>query len=118
MKTATLLIAAAVLTVSCGRNDSQTSKMTLNGCLQAGEQGLAPNDAARPADADRFVLADSSNPAAPLYVLDGKADELRSLLGQQVEITGELKGGADAASANPRNFDVDSVRMIAATCNR
>jgi hypothetical protein len=113
MKTATLLIAAAVLTVACGRN-AQPGTMTLNGCLQAGEQGLA-SDPSRPAEnVDRFVLADANTPAGSLYVLDGDKDELRQHVGHQVEVTGKLED--TSTTTGPRPFDVDSLKMIAATC--
>jgi hypothetical protein len=145
MNTRTLWIGAAVLVLAagCNRNDidRQTSdgspqagdraKVTLTGCLQAGEQGLAsrePNAASRSAEnIDRFVLANAMPPGSPsaspadstgpLYILEGKTDELRQHVGQQVEITGEQDYDAsDANTANTRRIDVESVRMIAASC--
>jgi hypothetical protein len=144
MNTRTLWIGAAalVLTVGCNRNDiggrtsdgpgiGDQAKLTLTGCLQAGEQGLAsrePNAASRSAEnVDRFVLANAMPPGspsasspdstAPLYVLEGKTDELRQHVGHQVEITGEPDDNpSDANTANTRRIEVESVRMIAANC--
>jgi hypothetical protein len=142
MNTRTLWIGAAVLALAagCNRDITQTSngypqtgdqaKVTLTGCLQAGEQGLAssePNAASRSAEGvDRFVLANAMPPGSPsasstdstgpLYVLEGKSDELRQHVGQQVEITGEPEDNSSDANANTRRIEVESVRMIAATC--
>lgn len=142
MNIRTLWIGAAVLVLAagCNRNDRRTSsglpqndqaKVTLTGCLQSGEQGLAPSEpssASRSAEGvDRFVLANAAPPAqpsasstdstGPLYILEGKNDELRQHVGQQVEITGEPKNtSSDANSASTRHIEVDSVRMIAANC--
>ena len=155
MKTGNLWIAVAVLVLAaaCNRNDRQSSgsvldrngrqaMLTVTGCLQAGEQGLAsrePNAASRSAEGiDRFVLAnatppttspssDASQPSTsataatgPLYVLEGKKDELRTHLGQQVEITGKPENGGssrpDPNQPNAQRLEVESVRMIAANC--
>jgi hypothetical protein len=143
MNTRTLWIGAAVLVLAagCNRNDRTSAgnprtgdqaKITLTGCLQSGEQGLAssePNAASRSAEGvDRFVLANAMPPGSPsaapspdssgpLYILEGKKDELRQHVGQQVEITGDQQSdSSDPARANTRRIDVDSVRMIAANC--
>ena len=141
MRTGTLWIGAAVLVLAaaCNRNDTrstngypdndrQASNITLTGCLQPGEQGLAPNGAgARTSEnVDRFVLANArtaaSEPASstdssgPLYILEGKADELREHVSQQVQITGKLEDSS--AAGNSRRVEVDSVRMISATCSQ
>ena len=138
MKTGTLWIAAAVLvlTAGCNRNDRQTSSgsvldrntdrqasITLTGCLQPGEQGLAsrePNAASRSAEGvDRFVLANAT-PSSPLYILEGKKDELRTHIGQQVEVTGKPEDGVSSSSdpnqPNAQHLEVESVRMIAPNC--
>jgi hypothetical protein len=133
MNTRTLWIGAAalVLAAGCNRNDRTSigapgtgdqAKVTLTGCLQAGEQGLAQE----PNAADRFVLANAMPPGSPssaspdstgpLYILEGKTDELRQHVGQQVEITGEPEDNSSDASANRRRIEVESVRMIAANC--
>jgi len=138
MRTGTLLIGAVtlVLAAGCNRNFGQTStgapsgdqaKVTLTGCLQPGEQGLAsrePNSASRSAEGiDQFVLADAKMPAAAsnepgrLYVLDGQKDELRQHVGQQVEVIGEAKGSSDSPDqGNAQRFEVESVKMIAERC--
>jgi hypothetical protein len=141
MNTRTLWIGAAalVLAAGCNRNDVRTgdagspdeAKMTLVGCLQPGEQGLAsgePNAASRSAeDVDQFVLANATTPASPsgspgdasgpLYILEGKTDELRQHVGQQVEIVGEAEDdSSDPSRGNARRIEVESVRMIAANC--
>jgi hypothetical protein len=157
MKTGTLWIAAAVLVLAagCNRNDRQTSSgsvldrntdrqasITLTGCLQPGEQGLAsrePNAASRSAEGvDRFVLANATPPSAspssdasqpstsataatgPLYILEGKKDELRQHVGQQVEVTGKPADRASSSSdpnqPNAQYLEVESVRMIAQNC--
>ena len=147
MKTATLWIgtAALVLTVACNRNDAgkgsvlggdrNQAKMTLTGCLQSGEQGLAsrePNSTSRSAEgADQFVLTNAKMPASPsasspaasgsLYILEGEKAELQQHVGQQVEIVGEPKNDppstTDTNRPNVRRLDVDSVRMIAEHCS-
>jgi hypothetical protein len=144
MNTRTLWIGAAVLVLAagCNRNDSTSTgnprngdqaKITLTGCLQSGEQGLAssePNGASRSGEgADRFVLANAMPPGSPsaspstdssgpLYVLEGKKDELRQHVGQQVEITGDQQDERDSSDSarGARHIEVDSVRMIAANC--
>jgi hypothetical protein len=122
-------VAVLVAASACNRNDTprdqQAGNITLTGCLQTGEQGLAsPPPEGAAANADQFVLANAKTPAqsadpnastGPLYILDGNKDEFRQHVSQQVEVTGELK---DSAAGSPQRFDVDSVRMIAATCAR
>jgi hypothetical protein len=152
MKTATLWIGAAalVLTVACNRNeaakgsvlggDRNQAKMTLTGCLQSGEQGLAsrePNSTSRsPEGADQFVLTNAKMPGSPadsspsasspastgsLFILEGEKAELQQHVGQQVEVVGEPKNDRastpDANRANVRRLDVESVRMIAEHCS-
>jgi hypothetical protein len=126
-------------------NDRQ-ARITVTGCLQPGEQGLSrePNSASRSGEGvDRFMLTNatpatqSSSPDAsrspspsssasatastgPLYMLEGKTDELRTHIGQQVEVTGQPEdNGRDGANPNQPNaqrLEVESVRMIAQTC--
>jgi len=139
MKTGTLWIEAAVIVLAagCNRSDRQTSsgsvldrnndrqaRITVTGCLQPGEQGLAsrePNAASRSAEGvDRFVLANTTPATAPLYILEGKKDELRTHIGQQVEVTGKPEDGvsssSDANQPNAQHLEVESVRMIAQNC--
>ena len=142
--------AVLVLAAGCNRNDRQSSsgsvldrnndqaRITVTGCLQPGEQGLEPNAASRSAESvDRFVLANatpsSASPSSeasqpststaaigPLYILDGKKDELRQHIGQQVEVTGKPEDGVPSSSdpnqPNAQHLEVESVRMIAANC--
>ena len=126
MNTRTLWIGAVVLVLAagCNRNDRQTSNpqdgdrqastITLTGCLQPGEQGLAsrePNAASRSSEGvDQFVLANAKTPAPsrrqgqridstnPLYILEGKNDELRQHIGQQVEVVGKPQ---DSSASSP-----------------
>jgi hypothetical protein len=136
MKTGTLWIAAAalVLAAGCNRSDRQTSsgsvldrnsdrqaKITVTGCLQPGEQGLEPNAASRSAEGvDRFVLANTTPATGPLYIVEGKKDELRQHIGQQVEVTGKPEDGVSSSSdpnqPNAQHLEVESVRMIAQNC--
>ena len=142
-------MAAAVLMLAagCNRNDRQTSsgsvldrnndrqaRITVTGCLQPGEQGLEPNAASRSAEGvDGFVLAnatpssEASQPSTsataaigPLYILEGKKDELRQHIGQQVEVTGKPEDGVPSSSdpnqPNAQHLEVESVRMIAQNC--
>lgn len=157
MNRRTLWIGAAVLVIASGCNRSNTdsrtgsvldnrdndrqARITVTGCLQAGEQGLGsrePNAAARSAEGvNQFVLAnampasgstsgDASTPPAsgnasttgPLYILEGRANELRTHVGQQVEITGEPQqsDSADANQPHAQRLQVESVRMISQRC--
>ena len=146
MNTRTLWIGAAVLvlTAGCNRSNTQTSNpqdgdrqastITLTGCLQPGEQGLAsrePNAASRSSEGvDQFVLANAKTPGSeagaandstnPLYILQGKNDELRQHVGQQVEVVGKPQDSSasapDSSPGNTRRLEVESVRMIAANC--
>lgn len=146
MNTRTLWMGAVVLVLAAGCNrsntqtsnpqdrDRQASTITLTGCLQPGEQGLAsrePNAASRSSEGvDQFVLANAKMPGSatgaandstnPLYILEGKNDELREHVGQQVEVVGKPQDSSASASdsnqGNTRRLDVESVRMIAATC--
>ena len=121
------------------RNNDRQARITVTGCLQPGEQGLEPSAASRSAEGvDRFVLANatpsSASPSSeasqpstaataaigPLYILDGKKDELRQHIGQQVEVTGKPEDGVPSSSdpnqPNAQHLEVESVRMIAANC--
>jgi hypothetical protein len=149
MRLRTLWIGAAVIAAACGTqsaNEAQqeaaeqraeNDNITVAGCLQPGEQGLADNSAgARTAeDVDRFMLTNATITAAgssaeagaatPLYVLEGKTDELRQHLGQQVEVSGEIdrnllgKPETDSSgSPASQRIEVESVRMVAANCSR
>ena len=156
MNTRTLWIGAAVLVLAagCNRNrdasdgsvlgndNDRQARITVTGCLQAGEQGLAsrePNAASRSAEGvNRFILAnatpasaspssDATQPSTsataatgPLYILEGKTDELRTHVGQQVEITGKPDNGSfspDPNQPNAQRLEVESVRMLAARCS-
>lgn len=146
MKTGTLCIGAAVLVLAagCNRNDrtgsgsvldrtnDRQARITVTGCLQPGEQGLAsrePNAASRSAEGvDRFVLANVTPSATsatattgPLYILEGKKDELRTHIGHQVEVTGKpedrVSSSSDPNQPNARHLEVESVRMIAQNCD-
>jgi hypothetical protein len=141
MNRRTLWIGAAVLVLAagCNRNrDANTgsvldngrqARITVTGCLQAGEQGLGsrePNAAARSAEGvNRFVLANATQSASsatgsttPLYVLEGQANVLRTHVGQQVEITGEPEDRypSDGNQPTAQRLQVESVRMIAKRC--
>jgi hypothetical protein len=120
--------------------NERQARITVTGCLQAGEQGLGsrePNAAARSAEGvNQFVLAnampasgstsgDASKPSAPgsgatgpLYILEGRANELRTHVGQQVEITGQPQESdpADANKPSAQRLEVESVRMISQRC--
>jgi hypothetical protein len=116
MKTRNLWIAAAALSAACGMG---ARDVTVTGCLQSGEQGLAsPSDApASPENVNRFVLADTSSAsAAPLYVLEGKKEELRQHLSQQIEVKGRLADTSTSTTSNPKRLDVNSVKVITETC--
>lgn len=146
MNTRTLWMGAVVLVLAAGCNrsntqtsnpqdgDRQASTITLTGCLQPGEQGLAsrePNAASRSSESvDQFVLANAKMPGSaaggandstnPLYILQGKNDELRQHVGQQVEVVGKPQdssaSASDSSPGNTRRLEVESVRMIAANC--
>ena len=152
--------ALAVAFAGCNARPGSENKVTVAGCVQSAEQGLASADAK---DINKFMLtnvassaaaapsAAPNEPAAPnpsaapndqprsdqprsdaaappaaapistLYMLDGKTSELREHLNHQVEITGRLDHESNAkdstaATARPE-LHVDSVRMIAASCN-
>jgi hypothetical protein len=144
MNTRTLWIGAVVLVLAAGCNrsntqtsnaqdgDRQASTITLTGCLQPGEQGLASREpASRSSEGvDQFVLANAKTPGSeagrandstnPLYILQGKNDELRQHVGQQVEVVGKPQdssaSASDSSQGNTRRLEVESVRMIAANC--
>ena len=146
MNTRTLWMGAVVLVLAAGCNrsntqtsnpqdgDRQASTITLTGCLQPGEQGLAsrePNAASRSSESvDQFVIANAKMPGSaagaandstnPLYILQGKNDELRQHVGQQVEVVGKPQdssaSASDSSPGNTRRLEVESVRMIAANC--
>ena len=119
-------------------NDRQ-ARITVSGCLQSAEQGLGsrePNAASRSAEGvDRFVLAplaqspssssqpstSATEPTGPLYLLEGKHDELRTHVGQQIEVTGK-PADTDQSASNPnqpeaQRLEVESLRMLAASCS-
>jgi len=146
MSTRTLVwvAAAAISVVGCDRDGDRlaNNEITVTGCLQPAEQGLAaePNAAAPTAEGvDRFVLSNADAPAGsasapggstsstePLYVLQGEEDELRKHAGHLVEVKGELedddriassdRSDTTQTSANMRRLEVESVRMIAPSC--
>jgi hypothetical protein len=138
-------VALAAVVAGCNRpgSDQQSANtVTVAGCVQSAEQGLAaPSSDSKP---DRFMLTNASlspsgaasstasdaaksdpaaapriTPPGTMYMLDGKTDELREHLNKQVEITGRLDNAAADAPAAPaprQELHVDSVRAIAATC--
>ena len=67
--------------------------------------------------------ASASGTTRQTYILEGKEDELRTHVGQQVEITGKPADDDDSSSsssstqANAQRLEVESVRMIAQNCN-
>jgi hypothetical protein len=155
MKHVITISAAALLAVCVGCNRpggdrNAANTVTVTGCVQAAEQGLAsPSADSKP---DKFILTnanvagggavapaadaapkrDAPSDAAPapeaaasgaMYMLDGKTDELRAHLNQQVEITGKIDANTlrDPSTSSPeprQELNVDSVRMVAATCSR
>lgn len=142
MDTRTLWIGAAVLVLAAGCNRSnrdertgsvldnnRQARITVTGCLQAGEQGLGsrePNAASRSAEGvNRFVLANATQSTtsatgstSPLYVLEGQANVLRTHVGQQVEVTGQPEGTYPSEGNQPsaKRLQVESVKMIAQRC--
>jgi hypothetical protein len=142
MNRRTLWIGAAVLVLAAGCNRNNTdertgsvldsdrqARITVTGCLQAGEQGLGsrePNAAARSAEgANRFVLANATQSSSsatgsttPLYILEGQTNVLRTHVGQQVEITGQAEGTypSDGNEPSGQRLQVESVKMIAQRC--
>ena len=122
------------------RANGQQASITVSGCLQAGEQGLGsrePNAASRSAEGvNRFVLANATSSAStppsdasrpptsttgPLYILEGRANELRTHVGQQVEVTGRpddtRSSSADPNQPNAQILRVESVRMVNMRCD-
>jgi hypothetical protein len=83
----------------------------------------APGDQARsdPARSDAAATP-ATPPTGTMYLLDGKKSELREYLNQQVEVTGRVDHDqAKRSSAPPderQQLHVESIRMIAANCNR
>ena len=58
-----------------------------------------------------------------MYMLDGKTDELRAHLNQQVEITGRIDDNTlrnpSSSPPEPRQeLNVESVRALATTCQK
>jgi hypothetical protein len=134
-----------------GSDQSAANTVTVTGCVQSAEQGLgSPSGDSKP---DKFMLTNASlsssgaaaatpsdapksdaprSDAGPapeaaasgtMYMLDGKTDELRAALNQQVEITGQIDANTvrdpSAASPEPRQeLNVESVRTVAPTCQR
>ena len=138
--------AFAVVVAGCngrpGIDQQSANTVTVAGCVQSAEQGLGSPDAdSKP---DRFMLTTASfsagaaplaandpaktdaasAPAAPgaLYMLYGEPDELRRHVNQQVEITGKINNDARDTSSPSSNrrpeLHVDSVRAVAATCEK
>jgi hypothetical protein len=108
-----------------GSGDSKPDKFMLtNASLSSSAAASASSDAPR-SDAPRSDAAPAPEAAAPgtMYMLDGKTDELRAHLNQQVEITGKIDENTlrnpSATPPEPRQeLNVDSVRMIAPTCSQ
>jgi hypothetical protein len=146
-------IAVAAFAVACagcnarpGSDERAANTVTVTGCVQPAEQGLgSPKD---PKDVDKFMLTNASigapaaapstpsdaprSDAAPapetaapgtMYMLDGKTDELRAHLNQQVEITGRIDDNTlrnpSSSPPEPRQeLNVESVRALATTCQK
>ena len=138
------LVAVCVGCNRPGSDQSAANTVTVTGCVQAADQGLgSPSADSKP---DKFMLTNASlassgaaastpgdapkSDAAPapgaaasgtMYMLDGKNDELREHLNHQVEITGQIDDNTvrDPSTSSPeprQEVNVESVRMIAATC--
>src|SRR5688500_5052535 len=86
MKLMTTVGAALTLTLFAGASpvvSAQERKVTITGCAVKGS-----------GDGDGFLLANTTDPAAPriLFWLDDDDDEVQKLMGQLVEVTGEVEG--------------------------
>ena len=87
MKLMTTVGAALTLTLFAGASmpvaTAQDRNVTITGCAVKGS-----------GDGDGFLLANTTDPAAPriLFWLDDDDDEVQKLMGQLVEVTGEVEG--------------------------
>ena len=122
-----------------GSQSSAAKTITVTGCVAKAEQaatgttGTAGAPAAK--DTTKFVLSNASigpsatagtagaNPPAAAvateYKLDGDDAKLTPHVGHKVEITGtvaEAKGDMAASAANSPKLKVDSVKMLAPSC--
>jgi hypothetical protein len=114
---------------------SQTSKMTISGCIQSAPAAAGGGAAGGAASAqEKFILANAkpaggaagaavgtAGSAATRYQLEGEEKTISPHLNHQVEITGTVQpaaGGAAAggAAAAPM-LKVESVKMVAAKCS-
>lgn len=121
-------------------NPGNQPTVTLVGCLQdvdrpaepvgtvgtkSGSAGSAADQRAAGAGSpgERFTLTDAksespaSDPAAASYVLDGNLEDLRTLINQQVRLTGVLDATA-ANTAGPQRVRVNTVESIGKRCGR
>ncbi len=60
----------------------------------------------------------SATTAASTFMLEGQDKQLSDQVGHQVEVTGRLATPASSAVAGTQRLDVQSVRMISASCSR
>ena len=126
---------------------AQQNMLTMSGCVQASGAANAPAASATPgavgtagtAAGSQFTLtnarpglgsagAATTGTAAPAatYSLGGQTTQLKDHVGHQVEVTGRLavanpdaarESGKVTGSAPITRFDVQSVKMIAPSCN-
>ena len=149
-----VLVAAIALTSSAveaqstdrhgARSERQsTNTITLQGCLQGGGAvgtpgaGNGGNTSTRAGGSagDRFTLINASG--SSVYRLDGKADELRKHVNQQVEVSGRIaddgaasksrdgaretagdSGEAVGRSPTRNRIQVESIRLLAESCSK
>jgi hypothetical protein len=92
------------------------ARVTFSGCLQSVARSATTADANTPSNA-RFQLTKTepvTNASIRTYRLEGIDSQFSPFVGAKVEVTGEIKG---PANANPPTLLVEVVQRLAAKCS-
>jgi hypothetical protein len=90
------------------------NRVTFTGCLQSvSRSATTPADANTPSNS-RFELTKVERSEIRMYRLEGIDSQFSPFVGAKVEVTGEIKG---SANATPPTLLVEFVQRLAAKCS-
>jgi hypothetical protein len=90
------------------------NRVTFTGCLQSvSRSATTPADANTPSNS-RFELTKVERSEIKMYRLEGIDSQFSPFVGAKVEVTGEIKG---SANATPPTLLVEFVHRLAAKCS-
>ena len=136
---AAFVLATGMAVLAQEQTSPSAKSVTVTGCVQRAEEGATGTTGTTGATVTKFILKSASlktdQPAgttgtmappatavASEYKLDTDESKLSAHVGHKVEITGEIEKPSmsepkpPASAANAPTLKVDTVKMVAATC--